>query len=774
MSYRTICFGTDGSATANVARDAAIDLAFRLDAKVVAVSAFDPPKSTADRARSVAEEAVEAAATRDVQAVARWQRGEPADVVLEVAEREHADLIVVGNVGMGQATRFRLGSVPDRVAHYAPCDVLIIATRQATASGPPDARRPYQRILAATDGSPTANEAARKAFELGMVHGATVELVHVGDPVVGQIRLETTSRARPDGVDVQLVALEGEPAEAITDYAEEAGADLIVVGNKGMSGARRFLLGSVPNRVAHFSPTDVLIARTVDLSVFDIQPDHGAVLEMDGRNMAVYRDAEGLIHSVSARCTHMGCSVGWNDGDKTWDCPCHGSRYDRLGHVIRGPAKADLEGAPAREEEPEAEHAPAPAVASERKKSPDTYVVVGASLAGGSAVVRLRQDGFDGRVILIGAENHYPYERPPLSKAFLRGEVAFEEALLQPVSFYRDNDVEVRFATRATAVDLGSKTVTLHDGEELRWDGLLLATGARNRRLPIPGLDLPGVYDLRSVHDAERIRAEMEPGKRVVIGGMGFIGSEVAASLRRSGLEVTAIDGGKVPLGRVLGEDIGAVLADVHRENGVTLYFDDRVDSFEGADRVHTVVTGTGLRLDCDFAVVGLGVEPNVELGAEAGLKVDNGIVVDQFCKTSAEGVYAAGDMANHFHPVFGRSIRVEHWQNAIRQGSAAGANMMGRAEPYADIPWFWSDQYDVNLQYAGFHTEWDELVVRGSLKDRSFVAFYVKDGTVQAVLAMNQGHTITEAMELIKRRAPVDPKALRDEDVALASLASP
>jgi 3-phenylpropionate/trans-cinnamate dioxygenase ferredoxin reductase subunit len=185
------------------------------------------------------------------------------------------------------------------------------------------------------------------------------------------------------------------------------------------------------------------------------------------------------------------------------------------------------------------------------------------------------------------------------------------------------------------------------------------------------------------------------------------------------------------------------------------------------------VVTGSGLRLECDFAVIGLGVEPNVELAAEAGLSVDNGIVVDQFCRTSADDIYAAGDVANHFHPLFGQSIRTEHWQNAIRQGSAAGANMMGRAEPYDDCPWFWSDQYDVNVQYAGFHTEWDDLVVRGSLKDRSFVAFYVKDGRVQAVLAMNQGERITEAMDLIKKGGAVDLAALRDEDVALATLAS-
>ncbi len=438
--YRTILFGTDGSETANIARQAAIELAMRYDASIVAATAFEPPGRTPEWARQVADEAVAMAASRAVEGKPWIQRGEPADVVLETADREKADLIVVGNKGMGQATRFRLGAVPDRVAHYAPCDVLIVATtRYVEAEGKP---RKYRKIVVGTDGSSTASEAVRKSFELGLIHRATVVLVHVGDPIVGTIRMETVARGRPDRVQVEFRTLQGDPSEQICDLAEREDADLIVVGNKGMAGARRYLLGSVPNRVAHAAPTDVLIVKTVDLSVFDIQPDHGGVLELEGRRQAVYRDPEGTVHAVSARCTHMGCTVAWNDGERTFDCPCHGARYDRFGHVIRGPAKMDLEGAPpkpeepvepaepattaaAPEEPPAAAHVPAPAAgpvpAPSASRAGETFVIVGAGLTGGSAAVRLRKEGFEGKLFLIGAENHYPYERPPLSKAFLRG-----------------------------------------------------------------------------------------------------------------------------------------------------------------------------------------------------------------------------------------------------------------------------------------------------------------------------------------------------------------
>jgi 3-phenylpropionate/trans-cinnamate dioxygenase ferredoxin reductase subunit len=402
---------------------------------------------------------------------------------------------------------------------------------------------------------------------------------------------------------------------------------------------------------------------------------------------------------------------------------------------------------------------------------PETFVIVGASLTGGGAAATLRQEGFDGRVVLIGAESQPPYERPPLSKDYLRGESSFQSTLVQPPDFYGENGIETRFGVRATRVDAAKKVVELGDGESVAYDKLLIATGGRNRRFSIPGLDLEGVHDLRTVADCERIRAEIAPGRKAVVVGMGFIGSEVAASLRQLGVDVVVVDRNKVPLRRVLGEDVGQVIEGVHRDHGATLIFDDTVAGFEGADRVERVTTQGGRRIECDFVVVGLGIEPVTELLADTGAQIDNGIVVDEYCRTGVEEIYAAGDAANYYHPVFERRIRVEHWQNALNQGPAAVRSMLGKGEPYDEMPWFWSDQYDLNLQYAGFHTEWDEFVVRGSMEERNFVAFYRKDGRVLAAVAANRGRDLRRSMRLIKAQRPVDANKLQDPDVDLRTL---
>jgi 3-phenylpropionate/trans-cinnamate dioxygenase ferredoxin reductase component len=275
------------------------------------------------------------------------------------------------------------------------------------------------------------------------------------------------------------------------------------------------------------------------------------------------------------------------------------------------------------------------------------------------------------------------------------------------------------------------------------------------------------------VSDADALRARIAAGERAVVVGMGFIGCEVAASLRQLGVEVTGIDPFPVPLFRVLGEEVGRVLTDLHHEHGVDTAFDDLVTRFEGDGRVERVVTKGGRRLDCDFAVVGVGVEPVVDLVAGSGIDIDDGIVVDEYCRTTLEGVYAAGDVANHYHPVFGRRIRVEHWQNAMQQGAAAARSMLGTGRPYDAIHWFWSDQYDVNLQYAGSHRAWERLVVRGSLEERRFLAFYLNQGRIDAVVALDRGRDVRRAMPLIKSRARLDPGRLADEDVDLRSLAT-
>jgi 3-phenylpropionate/trans-cinnamate dioxygenase ferredoxin reductase subunit len=400
-----------------------------------------------------------------------------------------------------------------------------------------------------------------------------------------------------------------------------------------------------------------------------------------------------------------------------------------------------------------------------------TFVIVGASLAGGTAAATLRQDGFDGDVVLIGEEPRPPYERPPLSKEYLRGEAPFEKALLRPDGFFETAGIDTRFGVAATRVDAAARTVALTDGPAVRYDKLLIATGVRNRRPPIPGLDLENVFDLRSIADADALRAAIVSGRKAAVVGMGFIGCEVAASLRQKGVEVVCIDPSPAPLFRVLGERVGHVMAAIHRDHGVDTIFEDVVTRIEGDRRVERVHTRRGRRVECDLAVVGVGVEPAVDFLAGSGVEISNGIVVDEYCRTNVQDIYAAGDVANHHHPVFDRRMRVEHWQNAMQQGAAAARSMLGTGGPYDAVHWFWSDQYDVNLQYAGFHQQWDEVVLRGHPDARTFVAFYLRQGRIDAVVALNRGKDVRRAMSLIRSRTAVDPRRLRDEGVDLRSL---
>jgi 3-phenylpropionate/trans-cinnamate dioxygenase ferredoxin reductase subunit len=399
------------------------------------------------------------------------------------------------------------------------------------------------------------------------------------------------------------------------------------------------------------------------------------------------------------------------------------------------------------------------------------YVIVGASLAGATAAITLREEGTDGAVIMIGAEREPPYERPPLSKAYLRGDALFDKALVRPSAFYGEHGIEMMLGTRVVRVDPTHRVVELEDQRQIPFDTLLLATGARNRILSTPGANLEGIYSLRTVHDADRIRAEMRPGRRAVVVGMGFIGSEVAASLRQAGVDVVAVDPGKTPLFRVLGESVGSALANLHRAHGVRTIFEDSVAAFEGERRVSRVVTTSGQRLECDFVVAGVGVEPQVDMLAGSGIRIDNGIVVDEFCQTNVNGIYAAGDVANHYQPLFRRHIRIEHWQNAIKQGAAAARNMLDQHVAYDEVPWFWSDQYDANLQYAGFHTKWDQLILRGRVDSGSFLGFYINDGRIDAVVGLNRSKDVRRAMTLIKERRAVSLEELADESVDLRSL---
>ena len=403
----------------------------------------------------------------------------------------------------------------------------------------------------------------------------------------------------------------------------------------------------------------------------------------------------------------------------------------------------------------------------------ERFVIIGASLAGASAAAALREGGFDGTVELIGAEPQLPYNRPPLSKGYLRGQERFEDQLVNPADYYTQHDIKLRLGVRVTRVDPGRKVVGLDGGEEVPYDRLLVATGGRNRTLTTPGADLPGIFQLRTVEDCDRIRAVARSGARAVVIGLGFIGSEVSASLRQMGLAVTAIEGHPVPLARVLGNEVGTVLAEIHREKGVELVMEDAVAAFEGAGRLERVRTKGGRTLECDLVVAGIGIVPNSELLAGAGAAVDNGILVDALCQSSLPGVYAAGDVANHLHPLFGR-LRVEHWNNGFQQGRAAARTMLGGTQPYDYLHSFWSDQYEHLLEYVGYAAHWDRVVFRGDPGSRKFLGFFLKDGIMRAAMGLNRGGDPEDpktegelklVAKLIRARVPVDPKRLADED---------
>src|SRR4051794_11901981 len=402
--------------------------------------------------------------------------------------------------------------------------------------------------------------------------------------------------------------------------------------------------------------------------------------------------------------------------------------------------------------------------------SEQTFVIVGASLAGAKAAETLREEGFDGRVVLIGDETQRPYERPPLSKEYLRGE-ADGKPFVHDESFYADKDIELRLGQTVTGLDAGANTIALDGGETVAYDRLLLTTGAEPRRLPIPGDNLDGVLYLRSVQDSDALRARLESGGRVVVVGAGWIGSEVAASARQKGLEVSVLDPLAVPLERVLGPELGAIYRDIHVEHGVEMRMGTGVEGFEGSARVERVRTSDGQALDCDFVVVGVGVRPRTQLAEAAGLEIDNGILVDPRLRSSAENVFAAGDVANQLHPFYDARVRVEHWANALNQGPAAARSMLGGGEPYDTLPYFFSDQYDVGMEYAGFATEWDRVVFRGDPAGREFIAFYLRGEVVAAAMNVNVWDVTENLQALIRERVAVDDRRLADPDVPLEEL---
>jgi 3-phenylpropionate/trans-cinnamate dioxygenase ferredoxin reductase subunit len=402
---------------------------------------------------------------------------------------------------------------------------------------------------------------------------------------------------------------------------------------------------------------------------------------------------------------------------------------------------------------------------------PASIVIVGASLAGATAAATLRDRGYDGRLVLIGAEPEPPYERPPLSKELLRGEQTLEDALVRPAGWYDEQGVDARLGTRAVQIDVDGREVVLAGGARVPFDRLLVATGSRNRSLEVPGEGLPGVFDLRYHRDAVRIREAAVEGARIVCVGMGFIGAEVAASLRSLGREVTVVEIFETTLYRILGPDIGRVLEAIHRDHGVTMHFSDSVERFEGDGRLERVVTSSGMAIEADVAVVGVGTEAAVEIMAGTGLDQGGGIPVGPGLETAVAGVFAAGDVARHDHPVFG-PIRVEHYDNAIKMGEHVADAMLGNAGVFDDPHWFWSDQYDSKVEMAGFAPTWDRMIVRGSLEDRSFCAFLLDaDGVLRSTVSLDWKRDVRRSFGLIRAAARPDPEALADPDVDLRTL---
>jgi len=405
-------------------------------------------------------------------------------------------------------------------------------------------------------------------------------------------------------------------------------------------------------------------------------------------------------------------------------------------------------------------------------------VIVGGGFAGGNAAATLREEGFTGPVVIVGPEPGVPFGRPPLSKTYLRSAEDLDGWYVRPAGWYAEHGVDIRRASVA-GVDPAAHTVVLDSGEEISYQKALIATGARNRQLRIPGAELPGIHYLRTAAECDAIKQEAVAGQRAVVVGMGFIGCEVTASLTQLGVQVTAAFPGQAPLDRVVGGQVGALIAAIHRANGVELLAGEQVAAFEGTERVEAIVTGTGHRIACDFAVAGIGVVPDVPAVAGSSIAEDNGILVDEFCRTSAADVYAAGDVANHLHPLFGR-IRVEHYNNAEKQGTAAARSMLGSTAPYDYVHTFWSDQYEHTIEYVGHVTKWDEFVVRGSVQEGKLVGFYLVDGVVRAAIGLDRGgdpeldpdSEMAACTRLVAARARPARGVLADERTDLWSLA--
>ena len=401
----------------------------------------------------------------------------------------------------------------------------------------------------------------------------------------------------------------------------------------------------------------------------------------------------------------------------------------------------------------------------------ERLIIVGGGQAAAQAAQSLRQQQYSGAITLIGDEPSLPYQRPPLSKKYLAGELPRERLFIRPESFYVDRHVELVLGVHVEEIELGRRVLRLADGRTLDYDRLLLATGSRPRRLSLPGSDLRGIHYFRSIADADAVIASLTPNARVVLIGAGYIGLEVAAVLRQRGLIVTVLESVDRVMSRVVCPAVSAFYFRRHTAAGVDIRFGTKIRAFHGTNRVEAVELDGG-RIACDGVIIGIGVVPNTELAATAGLACNDGIVVDEYARTADPHVLAAGDCTNHPHPVLGRRVRLESVQNAIHQAKVAAASLLGTPSAYSEVPWFWSDQYDLKLQIAGLAAGYDDVVIRGDPDGDSFAAYYLAGGRLIAVDAVNSPRDFIQGKKLVAAGVAVDTASLRDPDTDVATLA--
>lgn len=398
-------------------------------------------------------------------------------------------------------------------------------------------------------------------------------------------------------------------------------------------------------------------------------------------------------------------------------------------------------------------------------------VIAGAGHAAGQVVASLQQHNFDGQIVLVGDEPYLPYQRPPLSKKFLAGEMPAKRLYVKPASFYEDAGVELRLETKIEALDRDANCLRLADGDAIAYDVLVLALGARVRRLPVDGENLNGVHYLRNIADVEAIRGDFDNGRRLVIIGAGYIGLEVAAVARQAGLDVTVIEMADRVMSRVVSPEVSDYYQIEHANQGVKLRLSTEVQCISGKKRVKSVMTSDDEEIPADVVVIGVGIEPQTQLASAAGLEVNDGIVVDDHCRTSDPEIYAIGDCTMHPNELYGRSMRLESVHNALEQAKTAVANICGVDTAYNEVPWFWSDQYDLKLQIAGLSEGYDDVVIRGNPAERSFSCLYLRESRLIAVDAINAPRDFVQSKQLIADGAKLDPERLADSEATLQEL---